>query len=193
MFFNLCFNFRGGGRCFHKEAFCFVKWSKLPALTPDQAEEGPRGLDLEPRHWDASPQSSWGWQDFCSPVTLGYWRELAHVECASSRVLLLWKHLEKQCWVLWWRQPAQGDGICSRAVSSAKGENQTGPCPALKSRRSTGWSVVHASCRSGHSCSSCLRLGEPGLNWRATCRVKPPPWVSATGKQPWCAHWKSVY
>ena len=47
MFFNLCFNF-GGKKSFHQEAFCSVKRSKLPALTPDQAEEGPRGLDLGP-------------------------------------------------------------------------------------------------------------------------------------------------
>lgn len=33
---------------FHTEAFCSVKRSKLPALTPDQAEEDPRGLDLGP-------------------------------------------------------------------------------------------------------------------------------------------------
>ena len=112
---------------------------------------------------------------------------------ASSGVLLLWKHLEKQGWVLQWNQPAPGDSICSRAVSSAEGENQTGPCPALKPCRSAWWSVVHASCRSGHSCSSCLRLREPGLNLRAACRVKPSPRISAPGKQPWCAHWKSVY
>ena len=47
MFFNLCFNF-GEKKSFHKEAFCSVKRSKLPALTPDQAEKGPRGLDLGP-------------------------------------------------------------------------------------------------------------------------------------------------